>query len=180
MASTGESKSAEILDVVQGLTQRIEVLEKRLDLLTKPAPAEAEDMRGDVPAGPATAELPPLCWDELAADELAANWEAFIVWFDHVVVAHRLSPLLPRRWWQHPGLVAHLVAYWRWYLEVSIVTPSGQGTALWHDAFLRFAETVWPGYISRGDSRSATEVSGDGLREAVQAEAAQRRASAKS
>jgi hypothetical protein len=179
MGSTGEGHDAEIIDVVHGLAQRIEVLEKRLDLLTEPAPAEPEDGRGDVPTGPATAELPPLHWDELAADELAASWEAFIAWFDQVVVAHRLSPLLPRRWWQHPGLVAHLVAYWRWYLEVSIVSPSGQGTALWHEAFLRTAETVWPGYISRGDSRSATEASGDGLREAVQTETAQRRAAAK-
>jgi hypothetical protein len=138
-----DRERAAYVELVDSLARRVGDLEQQVE-------DAAQRLAASSSASPAPGEaLPPLDWDCLSPSELEAAWSGLVTWLDDQVRAHRVQSMLPKRWWREAALVAHLAAYWRWYVEVVSENPSGHGAAAWHDAFLRFAETVWPGYVSR-------------------------------
>lgn len=140
-----EALSDQLLDVLDALRQRVEVLES-----TGPVPAavggdyEVQDL---APAEPAP--YVPYCWRHVSAAEARGLWVRLREWVDWVNARYFASSWESIRpcWFRHPAAVEELTALWAAWESAYRATDEGEGfsdAALWwHEKLHAVVHRLW-------------------------------------
>ena len=140
-----EALSDQLLDVLDALRQRVEVLES-----TGPVPAavggdyEVQDL---APAEPAP--YVPYCWRHVSAAEARGLWVRLREWVDWVNGRYFASSWESIRpcWFRHPAAVEELTALWAAWESAYRATDEGEGfsdAALWwHEKLHAVVHRLW-------------------------------------
>ncbi|WP_368867472.1 hypothetical protein [Rothia mucilaginosa] len=140
-----EALSDQLLDVLDALRQRVEVLES-----VDPVPAavggdyEVQDL---APAEPAT--YVPYCWRHVSAAEARGLWVRLREWVDWVNARYFASSWESIRpcWFRHPAAVEELTALWAAWESAYRASDEGEGfsdAALWwHEKLHAVVHRLW-------------------------------------
>ena len=140
-----EALSDQLLDVLDALRQRIEVLES-----VDPVPAavggdyEVQDV---APAEPAP--YVPYCWKHVSASEARGLWVRLREWVDWVNARYFSSSWESIRpcWFRHPAAVEELTALWAAWESAYRASDEGEGfsdAALWwHEKLHAVVHRLW-------------------------------------
>ena len=140
-----EALSDQLLDVLDALRQRIEVLES-----VDPVPAavggdyEVQDV---APAEPAP--YVPYCWKHVSASEARGLWVRLREWVDWVNGRYFASSWESIRpcWFRHPAAVEELTALWAAWESAYRAADEGEGfsdAALWwHEKLHAVVHRLW-------------------------------------
>ena len=140
-----EALSDQLLDVLDALRQRIEVLES-----VDPVPAavggdyEVQDV---APAEPAP--YVPYCWKHVSASEARGLWVRLREWVDWVNARYFSSSWESIRpcWFRHPAAVEELTALWAAWESAYRAADEGEGfsdAALWwHEKLHAVVHRLW-------------------------------------